>query len=583
MKDKLRKKVGRRTVLLSLFLLLWLSGVIFRLVQLQIIDQSAARERILDQNQNKILIQPKRGTIYDCKGSILARSVPRMSVFYNPFAEDPVNEQIQKISKLSSLLDLSTDDIRNIRARIQNNDHFIYIMRKIEDETAARIAELKIEGIHMQEENKRFYPQGKLAAHLLGRVNMDDVGQSGVELNFQSVLAGKAGNQINFYDAKRRKYRFEMTKEPVDGNDIILTIDETIQYIAEKELAKAVKNREALWGTVIVSQPSTGGILALAQSPTFDPNIHQTKIEMTDRIKAIHHLYDPGSTFKIITISAAVELSSVPLDNTYDCSDNSITIGNKTFFDHTELGVLPFPYVFIHSSNVGTIQIGLEIGEKKLRDMIGRFHFGQRTGIDLPTEEPGLFRKSERWRDLGLASASIGYGISVTPLQMLMALNVIANQGVLIPPRVIKKIKYNSGEKDLASQKPERVITVDTARTVDSILKGVVEEGTGQPAKMTGYTIAGKTGTAQKYDRDRRIYRTDAHVASFAGYVKTDHPLFSIIVVIDSPKGAYYGGQVAAPVFKEICKGILRYYGIPKNPGSQKKMITAQSLEGRGL
>ncbi|MCK4338255.1 MAG: penicillin-binding protein 2 [Candidatus Aminicenantes bacterium] len=575
-----QKKIQRRTILLSVFFFLWLGGLTFRLIQMQIIQRTDAQKKILAQNQTIIDIRPNRGTIYGRKGNILARSIPRKSVFYHPFENDSVSQQINKISRLKNIIDLSDKDIQIIKKRIQKNDNFIWIMRKIEDGPAEKVKELDIAGVHMQEEKKRFYPQGKLAAHLLGRVSRDDAGQTGIELYFQSILAGEAGKQINFFDAKRRKYRFEIIKEPVDGHDIILTIDETIQFIAEKELSNAMKERHAEWGTVIISQPQTGDILAMANYPTFDPNFNSPDFDMTDRINSIHYIYDPGSTFKIVTASAAIEFHAVGQNDTFDCSAGSIKIAGKNFKDHSHYDILTFPEVIIHSSNVGTIQVGQFIGEKHLYDMIKKFRFGQRTGIDLPMEEPGLLWPTDRWSKRSLASLSIGYEISVTPIQMLMALNTIANHGMYIPPKVVKKIMISSNKRPAAKKKPIRVISEQTASDIEAILQDVVRFGTGKTARIKGYTITGKTGTAQKRDPVTKRYMSTAHIASFVGYVSSIRPLFSIIVVIDDPKGQYYGSQVAAPVFRAITSKILRYYGIPREIQPEKQLIVAQHSQG---
>jgi len=415
---------------------------------------------------------------------------------------------------------------------------------------------------------------------VVGRVNLDNIGQSGIELRYQSILAGKAGKQINFFDAKRRKYRFEITKAPVDGNDIILAIDETVQFIAQQELSRAMEERQAEWGTVIVSQPYTGEILAMASYPEFDSNNPPANFALTDNIPAIRHLYDPGSTFKIITASAALEYSAVRLDDCFDCSASSIRIAGKTFRDHAHFGVLTFPQVIIHSSNVGTIQVGQRIGREHLYDMITRYRFGKQTGIDLPAEEPGLFRDLRSWSKMSLASLSIGYEISVTPLQMLMAMNVIANQGLYIPPKMVKKVLVPSPAAVTGTLKSKRVISPETAGTIESILQDVVRFGTGRAARIEGYTVTGKTGTAQKYDPIRKAYVSNAHTASFVGYVSEKHPVFSIIVVIDDPKGAYYGGQVAAPVFRAIASQLLRYYKIPRQEKAVPQIIAASHPRG---
>jgi cell division protein FtsI (penicillin-binding protein 3) len=297
-------------------------------------------------------------------GNILARSLPIQSVFYSPFKGEPSHLQLEKIKKLKKILGLSWNELQNINKRIEKNSSFIWIKRKVDPEKEKKVRKLSLSGVYFLEENKRFYPNGKLAAHLLGRVNIDDVGASGIEYKYNSVLEGKKGEHLILRDAKKREYRFETLKEPEAGKDLILTIDETIQYYAEKELERAMRKTEASGGTVIISQPSTGEILAMANYPTCDLNNPPPIPLSLDRNKAIHHNFEPGSTFKIVTASAALEARKVSLTDSFDCSKGFIRIAGKTIRDHELFGVLSFPEVIIHSSNVGTIQFGQSIGEE---------------------------------------------------------------------------------------------------------------------------------------------------------------------------------------------------------------------------
>jgi cell division protein FtsI (penicillin-binding protein 3) len=473
-------------------------------------------------------------------------------------------------------LRLSTHKLNTIRAQINKDAKFIWLARKIEEQKASRVANMNINGIYLMEENKRFYPHGSRAAHVLGRVNIDETGVSGIEYKYNTMLQGVEGEGLILRDAKRRRYSFETLKPPVDGKDLVLTLDETIQYIAEKELTRAVSECQAEWGTVIVSDPSTGDILALTNYPTYNLNNLPNPPTKLDRNKAVHHTYDPGSTFKIITLSAALEHRCVGFNETFDCTPGYVVYAGNTFWDHERLGVLDFSEVFIHSSNVGTIFIGQRIGEENLFNAIKLFGFGERTGIDLPAEEKGLLNPLERWTKISVASHSIGYEISVTPIQMLQALNVIANRGVNVPPRTVLKI--HDRKVEAYSPVPfKRAVSEETAVNVRNILLAVVASGTGTTAQIPGYTIYGKTGTAQKYDRDAKQYLTTAHIASFTGVVEKERPLFSMIVVIDNPKGHYYGSQVAAPVFREIAKKILRYLCVPPAKKSLKTLIASNA------
>jgi len=568
-----QKKAHRRTIFLSFFLVFWLSGLIIRLVHLQVFEHPRLKAVVVKQNQDRNTIYPERGTIYDCKGNILTRSLPVQSVFYRPSEDEPSHVQIEKINKLKKVLGLSENKLLEIKARIEKGDNFIWIKRKIGPEKEKKVRELDLSGINFTKENKRFYPNGKLAAHLLGRVNIDNLGASGIELEYNSILKGKEGEHLILEDAKKREYRFEILKEPVAGKDLILTIDETIQYYAEKELERVVHKTGANWGTVIIAQPSTGEILAMANYPSYDLNNPPPMPLIIDRNNAIHYNFEPGSTFKIVMASAVLETGKVNLYDTFDCSKGFISVAGKAIRDHHRFGILTFPEVIIHSSNVGAIQIGRNIDKDIFIRAIKAFGFGQKTGIDLSAEEKGIFRPLDNWSRHSTAYLSIGYEISVTAIQMLQAINIIANRGVVVTPRIVKKILNSS---DLPGKRPlhrRRILSEKIALTLASILQQAVQEGTGRAAQIRGYKVAGKTGTAQKFEHSTGSYSSKAHTASFIGFVHADNPVFSMVVVINDPKSQYYGGEVAAPVFREIGSQVLRYLRIPKQEDSLKTII----------
>jgi len=576
MKNSQQRRIKKRTIILVMFSLVWLGVLVLRLVQLQVINTNQYRSIVLDQNQNIIDIIPKRGTIFDRNGTILARSMPSPSVFFQPSQGETISSQLDKIKKISAICGLSQRELRNIQSQIEQQKNFIWIKRKIDPGKADLILSLQLSGVYLEDENKRFYPQSKLASHLIGRVDIDDSGQSGVELKYNSVLLGYKGKRLTLKDAKRRDYQHEIIEQPVPGKDLILTIDEYIQYTAEKELAKAAATHGADWGIVIISHPGTGEILALANYPDFDLNHPPSSSESWSKIRAIQHLFDPGSTFKIVTASAALESRSVSFSDIFDCSQN-LQKGGKIFRDHEDFETLAFPDVIIHSSNIGTIQIGERIGEQNLYDMIRTYGYGQRTGVDLPAEEKGLLNPLKDWTTISLASLSIGYEISVTAIQMLQAINVIANRGVATRPMIVKNIVLNPEKIQNQPYEYRRVITEDIASQLINIFQQVTEVGTGTAAHIEGYSTAGKTGTAQKFDHATGSYSSSKHTASFVGFAPVEEPLFSMVVVIDNPKGLYYGGQIAAPVFHEIGKQIFRYLRIPPTPVPPKKLITAEN------
>ncbi len=571
-----QKKIRRRTVVLTLFVFLWFIGLTLRLIQLQVIEHERFREAVNEQNQSEREIFPERGTVTDRHGKIMARSLPVPTVFFIPNGREPAAGQFAQVGRLKKILGLSSKELRRIRDQIEKDSPFVYVKRQIRPEQAEQVRHLALDGIYFQEENKRFYPLGRLAAHVLGGTDIDGKGLSGVELQYNSRLEGDKGRGLFLRDGNRTYYHWEVLKQPIAGQDLILTLDETIQYIAEKELEKTVRAQEAEWGTVIVSSPASGEILAMATYPTYDPNEFPPSPYILARNRAVQENFEPGSTFKIVTSSAAVESGAVHFSDIFDCSDGRIRVAGWTIGDHKRMGVLTFPEVIIHSSNVGTIMVSQRLGERNLYNMIKAFHFGEKTEIDLPGEENGIFHPLKQWSGSSLASHAIGYGISVTALQMLQAMNVIANRGILVPPRISREtLDFSTGLPDILPS-GERIISTETAKAlIDRIFEKVVLDGTGQAAQLNGFSVAGKTGTAQI--REPGIgYSAGKHLASFVGFVPTEKPVLSIIVVISEPKaGLHYGGQVAAPVFREIAQRSLLYLRQPPQFGPPQKLITA--------
>ena len=573
-----QKRVRLRAVLLAFFFFLWATGLSFRLVKIQVVDHSRLKTLVLRQNQNKDTILPIRGTIYDRNGKILARSLPAPSVFLYPFEDEALPIQMEKIYKLKGILNLSYKEIQKIKNRIEKGDHFIWVKRKIDHQQAERVKKLRLPGIFLKLENKRYYPQEKLAAHVLGGVSIDDAGLSGIEYEYDSKLGGKKGERLILRDAKKREYNFEILKEPEAGKDLILSIDETIQYIAEKELERAVHQHRASWGTVIIAQPFTGEILAMANYPTYDPNKYPPSSLDSGRNRAIHYNFEPGSTFKIATALAALEANRVKLNDTFDCGEGVIQLAGKTIRDYKKFGLLTFPEVIQYSSNVGAIQIGQLVGESFFFERIKAYGFGEKTGIDLPGEEKGIFRKLSDWSKISLASLSFGQEISVTAIQLLQVMNIIANRGLITNPKIVKKILFSKNEIRERPSHNRRVLSEKAASTMIKILERVVEEGTGTTAQINGYRIAGKTGTAQKFNPAIGAYSSTLHTSSFVGFGPVQKPAFSMIVVIDEPKDKYHGGEVAAPLFRKIAQRLFLYLRIPPQKES-KVLLTAKLME----
>ncbi|MGD0781816.1 MAG: penicillin-binding protein 2, partial [Candidatus Aminicenantales bacterium] len=412
---------------------------------------------------------------------------------------------------------------------------------------------------------------GPLAAQVLGGVDFEEKGRSGIELKFNSVLQGKKGQAMVFRDALKREYHYEVLEEPESGRDIYLTLDETIQFYAESSIRKAVAETGAAWGTAIVSDPGTGEILAMATAPGFDPNESPYQPE-ADVNRAVRHMYEPGSTFKIVTAAAALENGVVTLADTFDCRKGSIEVAGGPIRDHQQMGVLSFAEVITNSSNIGTIMVGQRLSGEQLFRMINAFGFGRRTGVELPAEAAGRLAPVEHWSRRSQPSLSIGYEIQVTPIQVLQAMNIVAHRGLLVPPRIVKSIQGSRPRP--AEPPPAAVLSSAASEKLAGILERAVDEGTGKAARPEGFDAAGKTGTTQKFDPALKAYSTKRHTASFVGFVPVDKPVLSIIVVLDDPRTEeQYGGQLAAPVFREIAVRSLRTMGV--RPGRKDRDLRA--------
>ena len=571
-----QKRIRRRTKILVLGLLVWTVGILARLVQLQIISHSRMSEKVLEQSQAEIEVFPERGTIYDKQGNILAQSIPSFTVYYQPSRDESLEDRIRQVLELAKVVALDPKDLARIKDVLPNRTKSVQVKKKLNAETAAEVERLNLKGVFCREETMRVYPQGGLAAHILGGISADDAVKGGVEGKLDAVLRGKKGRQVVWHDKLRREYSFETLDEAKKGYDIVLTVDSTVQYIAEQELARAVQDHGVDWGIVIVTQPATGEILALASWPTYDPNVFPPERADAEANRAVQRLYDPGSTFKIVTASAALESRRVALTELFDCSKGVIESAGSPIRDHKTFGILTFAGVLVNSSNVGTIQIGRRVGPDSLLQTVRAFGFGEKTGVELPAEAGGIVHPLAEWTRRSIDSVSIGYEISVTPLQMLQAMNVIANGGDLVRPRLVRNVMGGFATPSPAPAKLVSAISGETTRLLTEILEKVVKEGTGQAARLPGFTVAGKTGTTQKFDPEAGTYSSSRHIGSFVGFVPAENPALSMIVVLDEPKtDDYYGGQVAAPVFREIAKRTLRYLGVAPRPDPGRAIVAA--------
>ncbi len=570
--------IRKRTLVLSFVLAGWAAVVALRLVQIQVLGHARAKAAVLSQNRDKITMEPLRGRILDRYGEILACSLPAVSVNIRPVEnETPTNER-NKVRALQGLLGLSENQVAHILGRLKDKRNFTYVKEKISVEDAARVMALKLPGVEFEPATRRHYPLGSRAAHVLGGLSLTEDNKAGVEARYDDVLKGEEGEKIVFKVSGGRDYQTQVIKSPVPGRDIVLTIDATIQYYAEKELARAVAEHGAAWGVVIVMEPFSGEILALACLPSYNVNEFPGP-EIAWMNRAVQLGYEPGSTFKIVTAAAVLERNRVAFTDLFDCTDGSITIGGLTIRDHERFGVLSFPNVLIHSSNVGTALFAQRISVDEFSETIKAFGFGTKTGIDMPREDSGYVRPAAAWtKKISLPHIAIGYEIRATPLQILQAMNVYATGGLLVRPRVVRQ---EPGTAD-GGGKPVRVIGEKTAKElVSRVFELVVEEGTAKDGRLDGFRAAGKTGTSKKLDRASNTYSSGKYTASFVGFVPVERPRLAVIVVLDEPKeGFYYGGQVCAPVFRDIARQVLRYLRVPPDRPLPARILTAGLAKG---
>ena len=552
----------RRVLMISAGLAAWAVVVVARLVQVQLVQNDHYTVRAQRQQERTLALNPVRGSILDAQGRVLAESVASESIYADP-QSIPNRAAIAK--KLATVRGLRMS-ASEIHARLRSRSAFVWIARQVPQEVADQVRRLGINGVDFIEEHRRAYPRGVLAANVVGYVGIDGDGLAGVEHSYDGHIRGKAGKVTVLKDARRGMYLVggEGANRPVDGNDLVLTVDSVVQFIAEKALTGAVERHRAAGGAAIVMDARDGAILAMASLPSFDPNRFSEAGPAAWRNRAVQDSYEPGSTFKIVTAAAGLEEGIVTPSQMLDCGDGSIRIANVEIREHSgkRYQLLSFADVIAHSSNVGIIRVALALGERRLYDYVRRFGFGERTGIELPGEAIGLLRRPDRWSQVSSASIAIGQEMSATPLQVVRAMGVIANGGVRVEPRIVDRVVDADGRTILKPPQtpPVRVISERTAAVLNELLKGVVGHGTGSAAALEEHVVAGKTGTAQKATKGG--YSPDRVLASFVGYVPADRPRLVILVSVDEPRIGQYGGTIAAPAFREIAEATLRYLGV---------------------
>jgi len=537
-------------------LIIFLIIFAFKLFFIQVFNSSHLTILADKQHNNFVELEPIRGTIYDRNLRPLAFNVPVYSLFANPRAMSS-RDKIRAIENLPGLLGVNSSFVAEC---LKKNRYFVWIKRKINKDDAMKVEALKIGGLGFRKESRRFYPNKSLAAHIIGFANVDNTGLEGLELFYDNELKGKPGWMRIIRDARQRQLLLEDDiLPPLNGHSMVLTIDETIQFIAEDALEKGLKKHNAKAGTIIVIDVKTGEILALANKPTYNVDeVSSSSIESRTN-RAISYVYEPGSVFKIVTAAAALEENIFDEKDKVFCENGKYRVASNILHDHTSHGWLTFREVFEVSSNIGVTKIAQRLKPDIIYKYGKRFRFGQKTDIDLKGEVQGVFKHPSVWSKTSIGAIPIGQEVLVTPLQLVCAIASVANNGVYMKPFVVKSIKDDKGVliQQFLPQEIDRVISEDTANRLKEILVGVTETGTAKQAKIKGMRVAGKTGTSQKVVG--KAYSHDYFYASFMGFAPADNPRLAAIVVYDEPHPAYFGGVVSAPVFKEVIENSLRY------------------------
>jgi len=552
-----------RLMLVALTLSLWSVGICVRLFQLQVLGRKAFERQAARQGERTINLDPRRGPILDREGRPLAVSVDAESVYAVPQEIDSPKDVAAALARA-----LGTDAAgkKELLAQLQKSRAFVWIKRKVDPATARAVRELGLPGIGFVTESRRYYPNRELASHLLGYVGVDNTGMSGIEYAFDSEMRGR-GNKVVVRTDARRSPLEHIERPSTEGRTVVLTIDEAIQHAAEVELEKSVAETGSIAGTVVVMEPSTGEILALANRPTFNPNRFGAYSSARWKNRAVVDSFEPGSVFKIFTAAAALQEKVVDPDEIIDCGNGFIEIAGTRINDHAVFSSLRFREVIARSSDIGVIRVAQRVGKENFNRYVHEFGFGQPTGVELPGEASGILRPTSKWSALSLASMAFGQEIGVTALQVTSAVGAVANGGYVMKPVIVRQIEDKDG-RPLKTFKPlalRRVLEPETTFVLNELLKGVVKEGTGKHAVVAGYTVAGKTGTAQKVDASGHYSMVD-HVASFVGYVPASRPALVILASLDTPRGEKNeGGDVAAPLFARIADRALRRLAVPSD------------------
>jgi cell division protein FtsI (penicillin-binding protein 3) len=568
-----RAVMSARVLVCAVVFGLWSAAIEARLVYLQVIDHADLMARADRQQMRTINPPAKRGEILDRHGRVLAYSVDADTIAADPSeVEDPDGVALRVCAALDGC---NADRRSDMAKKLRRKGAFVYLARQVSPEEARAVRDLQLPGVTFLKESRRYYPKRELAAHVLGYVGLDNVGLGGIESAYDSEIRGRDGKVLIQTDAKRHAVSSRVERPATAGAGIELTLDQYLQHIAERELRAGVEENHAAGGSAIIMAPDSGEILALANWPTFNPNAFARADEDARRNRAIQTLYEPGSTFKIVTASAALEHGTVHPDTMIETSPGYITFGSRIIHDTHMYGLIPFTDVIVKSSNVGAIKVGMRVGPQLLGDYISRFGFGQTLAPDFRGETPGIVWNTESLDASALASVAMGYQIGVTPIQMISAASSVANGGTLFEPRVVRAFIKDGRRIEVPHRALRHTINGETAATLTTIMEQVVERGTAKPAQIPGYTIAGKTGTAAKLVNGR--YQKSDYNASFVGFLPSRKPVLAILVVIDSPHGrGYTGGVVSAPIFRRIAEASLTYLGVGPTLNAPPPVLVAR-------
>ncbi|PWU01198.1 MAG: hypothetical protein C5B51_23560 [Terriglobia bacterium] len=554
--------IERRLTILAALVLFWGAAIFAKIFSLQILHHTAYLKMARARQEMDLELPAPRGTIFDRHGQPLAMSVPTESVYINPL-KVPDLDVASQILALALHLD-RPELYGKMKWAYDNHRGFLWVKRKISFEEGQSLRNLRLEWIDIQSESQRHYPNGTLAAHVLGSVDFAEKGNAGIEKALDADLRGQPGHARLLTDVNRRGIESQLDSEARAGSPITLTIDERLQFVAEREIAAAVESHHAASGSVVAMDPHTGDILALASYPTYDPNLPpQPGEEVHRQNHATSVPFEPGSVFKVMTLSAALETTNLTPESLINCHGGVLKLPGRVIHDsHTGLGIIPMAMVLAKSSNIGAIEVGMRVGQENLYDYVRRFGFGQKTGIELPAESSGKLRRLPRWGKTSLASISMGQEVSVTTVQLAQAGSVIASGGLLVRPRLILK----KGNQTRVPQTPVRIVKPETAITMRQMMEGVVlPGGTGTAARLEGYSVGGKTGSAQIFDVATRHY-SHTYNGSFMGFAPLTNPAIVVVVTLNGTHGtAGFGGAAAAPVFHAIATEALRVIDVPKD------------------